>query len=114
MTSLYELMTDTVAELTAAGIRATADPQRVNVPAVLVLPPRLDLDVACGGTATCQAMAIARGPASEAAWKAIDEIVGKMYEIFAFETIEPTSYALDDTAALPAFVVTWTKAIEWP
>ena len=114
MTTLYDLMTDTVTQLTAAGIRATADPQKVNLPAVLVLPPRLDLDVACGGTATCQAMALTRGPGSEAAWKVLDEIVGKAYEVINFQVIEPTSYALDDTAALPAYAMNWTEAIEWP
>jgi len=114
VTSLYQLMVDTVAELDSVGIRATADPQKLNLPSVLVLPPRLDLDVACGGTATCQAMVIARGPASQAAWKTIDDLVGKVFEVIPFETIEPTSYAVDDTAALPAYALNWTAAIEWP
>ena len=107
-------MNDTVTDLTDAGIRATTDPRKVNVPAVLVLPPRLDLDVACGGTATCQAMAITRGPGNADAWKSLDDLVGKVAGVVDLESIEPTSYALDDTSALPAYALNWTKAIEWP
>lgn len=114
MTSLHDLMTDTVTELQQSGIRATDDPRSLNPPAVLVLPPRLDLDVSCGGTATCQAVAITRGPGNADAWKSLDDLVGRVANVVPLESIEPTSYALDNTAALPAYALNWTKAITWP
>jgi hypothetical protein len=114
MTSLLDLMTDVVAELLEAGIRATSDPRKVNVPAVLVLPASLALDVSCGGTATCRAVAITRGPANADAWKSLDDLVGRVAAVIDLELIEPTSYALDETAALPAYALNWTKAISWP
>ena len=114
MTALVDQLTLYADTLNAAGIRTTLDPRSANPPCLLLIPPTVVLDVACGGTATFLAYAITRGPANLDAWKSLDTLVQEAFSIIPVESFEPGSYALDDGTPLPAFILTWTEALTWP
>lgn len=114
MTSLLDLMLEAVDDLQVAGVRATSDPRNANPPCVLVRPPSFVADVSCGGTATLQALCITRGPGNADAWRSIDDLAGQVSKVIAIEQIEPAEFQPDNGAPLPAYLLTWTKAISWP
>jgi hypothetical protein len=101
-------------ELNAAGIRATIDPRAVNPPCVLLVPPAVVLDLNCGGTAEFTALVIVPSPANSQAWRLADRIAADASAVIPVERIEPSSYAVDDTGALPALSLSWQGAVSWP
>jgi hypothetical protein len=111
---LVDIVQAYVDALNAAGIRATMDPRNVNPPCVLLNPPSVVLDIACGGTATFTAYALTRGPGNADAWRSLDALVTDAYGVLPLESFEPSSYAVDETSALPAYLLNWTEAITWP
>lgn len=114
MTSLWKAAEEAVEELRAAGVRATMDVRNLNLPCVLIIPPAIVLDVNCGGTAKFTAYAISRGPGNADAWKSIDELLDKVAAAVDVEEVRPTQYTIDETGALPAFEVVWTRVLSWP
>lgn len=113
-TSLWKSAQDTVDALRAAGIRATMDPRNLNLPAVLVVPPAIVLDVSCGGTARFTAYAVSRAPGNADAWKSVDGLLEQVAAVVDVEEVRPTQYTTDDTGALPALEIVWTSALSWP
>lgn len=104
-----------VAELTKLGIRATYDPRKVVAPCVLLVPPTVDLNTNCGGSASWTAFALAAtGAGNSDAWTQIDTLVAKALEVLPAERVEPAEYALEDNPSnYPAYALTWTGQVEF-
>jgi hypothetical protein len=103
------------AELTAAGVPATHDVQRLAamLPAVLVGPPRLAFDVGDGATATWRLLAVASTPDALRAWEQLDALLGPVSELLPIETAEPVSFAPDPSSdPLPAYALTFTEYVD--
>jgi hypothetical protein len=114
MSTLIDLLEQTLADLDSAGVRATMDPRNLNPPGVLVVPPEFDLDVGCGGTGNFSAFVVAPGPANLDAWRALDALAAQTATAIPVERIRATFYTPDDTSRLPALELTWTRALSWP
>lgn len=113
-TSLWKAAEETVAELRAASIRCTMDVRNLNLPCILITPPSFVGDISCGGTATFTAWAISRGPGNADAWKSIDALLEQLAAVVDVEAVTTSQYTVDDTGALPALEIVWTKALSWP
>lgn len=101
--------------LSGAGIRATCDPRSVNPVCVLILPPPLTPDFMCGGTATFTALVVGPAPANLDSWTAIEDLAEQVAVLIDINQVTPSSYQADEnTPALPALQLTWTRSIEWP
>lgn len=114
MSSLVDIAAGFVADLNAAGVRATMDTRNIAPPTVLVSPPSIVLDTNCGGTATWEAFIIVPPPANADAWRKADEIAAMAAAVIPIGSMNPTSYGADDGGALPAFRITWTTVTDWP
>jgi hypothetical protein len=104
---------DICAKLQAAGIRATTDPGAVNLPAVLVVPPRRVYDVACGYTAVWNVHALAGGPTGgdRTVWDALDKLVDAIATVYPVETAQPGAYVLGPNT-IPSYLVTFTEVCD--
>lgn len=110
--SAYQRQLELAAELTAAGITATADPRGATPPCVLVAPPERDYDLACGYTARWQLWALAPGPGNADAAKLLDDIVDQVAKVLPIEHVIVAQYALSpDNPALPAHRLDFTEGI---
>lgn len=101
------------AKLTAAGIRATTDPGAINLPAVLVVPPRRVYDVACGYTAIWSLHALAGAPvgADRTTWGQLDSLVDAIAAVYPVETAQPGAYVLGPNT-IPSYLVTFSEVCE--
>lgn len=99
-------------KLRAAGIRATTDPGALNVPAVLVVPPRRVYDVGCGYTATWTVHAIAPAPTGgdRTTWAALDELVDAIAGVYPIQDATPGAYVLGPNTH-PSYLVTFTEVL---
>lgn len=105
-----------VAQLVAAGIKATLDPAQAetNRPCVLVAPPTIDWQQGtyAGPMLTWRLVALANhANASLAAFQQIDDLVDAVDAAgFDVELAEPASYALTpSTGTVPAYVIRVTE-----
>jgi hypothetical protein len=100
-------------KLRAAGVRATTDPGALNLPAVLVVPPRRVYDVACGYTAVWTVHALAGGPTGgdRTTWAQLDELVDGIAAVYPVETAQPGAYVLGPNT-IPSYLVTFTEVCE--
>jgi hypothetical protein len=98
-----------VEKLVAAGIRATTDPGALNPPAVLVVPPRRDYDVACGYTAVWNVHAIGAGPTGgdRTTWAQLDALIDAVAATFAIQVAQPGAYVLGPNTH-PSYQITFT------
>lgn len=101
------------AELTKAGVRATHDPRKVAPPCILIAPPRVVLDMNCGGTAQWTALALATVVGNSDAWQQLDRLVAKALPILPVESIDPQDYSVDDVTTYAAFALNWEGPVEW-
>jgi hypothetical protein len=101
------------AKLSAAGIRATTDPGAINLPAVLVVPPRRVYDVGCGYTAVWTLHALAGAPtgADRTTWAALDTLVDAIASIYPVETAQPGAYVLGPNT-IPSYLVTFSEVCD--
>lgn len=101
-----------VEKLTAAGIRATTDPSALNLPAVLVVPPRRVYDVTCGYTATWTLHAIAPAPTGgdRTTWAALDKLVDTIATVYPVEDATAGAYVLGPNTH-PAYLVNFSEVI---
>ena len=99
--------------LNAAGIRATTDPAALNLPAVLVPPPRRVYDLACGYTAVWTIYALAPAPTGgdHVTWAALDELVDAIAATYPVEQAQPGAYVVG-TNAVPSYTVTFSEVCE--
>lgn len=105
------------AELRAAGVNATHDPQQLagQLPAVLVQAPRLDYVGAAmaGPTASWRLLLVASTPNALDAWTQLDELLEAVEAAIPVELAEPTAYPPDPASPpLPAFALTYTETVE--
>lgn len=102
------------AQLTGAGVAATADASELhaNLPAVLIGPPRLAFDVGAGATATWRLLAVASTPVEVDAWDQLDALVSDLERLLPVEVAEPAAYAPPDHTALPAYALTYIETVE--
>lgn len=100
-------------KLKAAGVRATTDPGAVNLPAVLVVPPRRIYDVACGYSAQWNIHALAGGPTGgdRTTWAQLDALVDAIASVYPVETAQPGAYVLGPNT-IPSYLVTFTEVCE--
>lgn len=115
MGAITDRAKEIAAELTAAGVRATADSGKVRTPCVLVVPaPRWDFQLA-GKSAlvTWQLQAIAPLPADLTAASALEELVAKVAALLPIESAVPGRYkASEAETPLPAYTLTMTDEVE--
>lgn len=78
--------------LEAAGIRATNDSRNLNVPCVLIPPPRRAYDLACGYTAGWELWALVPGPGNADAFQAVDELADQVAAVLPVLRAEPRAY----------------------
>lgn len=85
-------------ELTALGIPTYTDPRVAaqDTPCVLIAPPALGRAGSTydGHSVTWRFLVLARGPASLAGWKELDDLLDRLTEHVPYETAEPGQYAL--------------------
>jgi len=110
--SSYERAVELVAELTAAGITATADPRSATPPCVLVAPPERTYDLACGYTARWQLWALVPGAGNADAHKALDGLVDDVAAVLPVERATLQSYVLSaEVPPLPAYRIEFEEGI---
>jgi hypothetical protein len=116
MTSSSGRQRTLAAELTAAGVPATADPRSATPPIVLVPPPRRRNDLACRGyTAEWELIPIVPGPGNADADAALSTMVDRLEDLLPVTDSEPTSYVLaPDNPPFPAYRVRFTEGIDRP
>ena len=114
MSDIITQLTGWQTDLTAAGLRVTLDPRNVNPPCVLLVPPRVEMDLNCGGTAEFKAFILVPPPANLDAWRLADDMAVKVGGVVDVRTLEPSSYGVDDSGLLPALEATWEGAVTWP
>lgn len=113
MSDPYERALEIVAELTAAGIPATCDTRSATPPCVLVPPPALDMNIACGATATWGLQALAVGPGNADAFKQLAELVRDVRAVLPVERADPGAYVLSpDAPAFPAYRIEFKEGID--
>lgn len=110
--SSHEAAQVIVGKLVAAGIRATTDPSALNLPAVLVVPPRRTYDVGCGYTATWTLHAIAGAPTGgdRTTWAALDHLVDTIAGVLPVEEAVAGAYVLLQNTH-PSYQVTFTEVL---
>lgn len=102
--SAYQRAVELAAELTAAGITATVDPRNLNLPCVLIPPPRRTYDVGCGYTAGWELWALVPGPGNADAFRLVDELADQVAKVLPVLRAEPRAYQLaPDAAPLVAY-----------
>lgn len=107
----YERAVALAAELTAAGVRATADPRSAHPPCVLVPPPVRRYDLNVGYSIEWRLYALAPGPGTADTYKALDGLVDAVAELVDVELAEPGSYTLPAAPEpVPAYVLTIKEA----
>ena len=111
--SSYEHALELVDKLTAAGVRAVADPRQAVLPCVLLVPPAIRFDVGCGATGEWQAFALVSGTANAEAWRVLDELIATCAGVLPLERADFVSYALSaDSPTVPAYRLTFTEGID--
>lgn len=103
------------AALNAQGVRATLDPSMATPPCVLITPPTLTFEVACGATAEWSLVALA--PAVQTAdrnsWQTLEDVaLGVTRAGLDVERADPSVYVLNGKN-FPAYLMTIREAIEW-
>lgn len=95
-----------VEKLSADGIAATFDPRNLNLPGVLITPPRREYDLACGFTAAWDLWAIVPGPANGDAFRALDALVDQIAAALPVVRATALPYTPSpDAPPLPAYRV---------
>ena len=113
MTSSSTRQRELAAQLTAAGVSATADPRSATPPVVLVPPPRRRYDVGCGYSAEWELIPLVPGPGNADADAALSATVDRLAELLPVVDAEPGSYVLSpDNAPFPAYRVHFLEGID--
>lgn len=103
---------DIVSKLEAQGIRATTDPALVAAPGVLLTPPNLVWDLACGVSATWSlvALAPAANTADHTSWASLDEMVEAIAGVVDLESADVVTYVVNGRN-YPAYLCQFTEGI---
>lgn len=116
MSPVTDYVRQILADLTAAGIRATADPRSVNPPCVLITPPIYTLDGFNTVTCDFEALALVPGPANLDAWEAVDTLATRAVRdvLRDVERMTPASYSPDNQPDYTALTLQWQASLCWP
>jgi hypothetical protein len=110
--SSYDAALAIVDKLTAAGVRATADPRSATPPCVLVPPPDRVYDIGCGYTARWRLVALVPNPGNADAHKALDALADSVAGVLPVERMNLTRYSLaSDGEPLPAITVEFDEGV---
>lgn len=101
------------AQLTAAGIKATADPRKVaaGAPIVLVSPPRLQFTGTPAPLATWRLLVVAGSTDEHVAWTQLDTLLAQLEQALPLETADPTFFGGQDSPR-PAYAATYNETVE--
>jgi hypothetical protein len=106
-----------VAELKAAGIRATADPRAVLAPCVQVGLPRLEPVVlgACAYDADWTLTVIGTATGGAESLQSLDTLLTQLLPVLgAFTQAVPITVQLTPGGdPSPAYTITWTEPLTW-
>jgi hypothetical protein len=101
------------AQLTAAGIPATADPRSATPPVVLVPPPRRKNDTNCGYTAVWELIPLVPGPGNADSDVALSTMVDALEDLLPVTDSDPGSYVLSpDNPPFPCYRVHFLGGID--
>lgn len=101
-----------VEKIAANGVAVTTDPRSATPPCVLIPPPNLRADLACGATAEWQLHALAPGPGNPDAVHALSTLIGALEDVVPWERIVLEQYALSaDNPPLPAYRIEFEEGI---
>lgn len=90
--SALERAEELVDVLAAAGITATVDSRNLNLPCVLIPPPRRTYDLGCGYTAGWELWALVPGPGNADAFRAVDDLADRVAAVLPIMRAEPRAY----------------------
>jgi hypothetical protein len=108
VTALVAACDQLVADLTAAGVRATLNRSQVNTPGAWVVPTAVEITtLGGGGTASVDVVLVVGDTGDRTALTQLDELLDKVLDLdLAFTAPVDTTYALVLTGPpLPAFRV---------
>jgi hypothetical protein len=95
-----------VAKLAAEGITATLDPRNLNLPCVLIVPPRRTFDLPCGFTAGWSLWALVPPPGNADAFRALDDLLDAIAAVLPVTAATALAYTTSpDAPPLPAYQV---------
>lgn len=108
----YVRARELVAQLEAAGFRATADVRNVNPPCVLVLPPTRERTGFCGWDVSWQLLALVPGPDNLDAWAALDVMVDDLAQLLPITAARPTGFSKTGAEpSIPAYQLEMTEVL---
>lgn len=110
MTTGYTRACEIADTITAAGVYAVTDPRNIAAPCVLVTPPEVTNDLACGWSATWRLMVLLPGGWNADAWKAADATLRTLDALFDLDRATPTTYTTG-SADYAGYEATFTEAI---
>lgn len=94
---------------------ATLDPRSATPPCVLVVPPVVNWDGNCYGSAQWQLYGIAPGPANADAWNELDRLLAIVAQALPIERSVFVAYRLTpDAPQMPAYQMTFTEGVDLP
>lgn len=114
MTNIPALLDAYVAQLEAAGIRATYDGRDANPPCVLFRPPTVTTRFGAGSwDAEITAWLMVPDTGMRTALAALSELLDSVQAAlgFAVVTARPDETTLADGSTVPVFVTTWTLRV---
>jgi len=107
-----------VAQLDAAGIRATDDPRAVLPPCALVGPPTLQPSNigGCAYDATWRIDLIGVASGGIQAFQSLDDLLENVLPLLpGYEIATPGTWLLSGGGdPLPSYTVNWMEAVPWP
>lgn len=111
MTALSRAL-ELVGQLEAKGVRATVDPAIIAPPCLLLVPPNLTFDLACGQDALwrCPALAPTMQVAESSTWEELDRITTAVNELVELQAADLVAYTINGRQ-YPAYLLTWQEGI---
>jgi hypothetical protein len=112
MGAAFDRAGELVDKLTAEGITATLDSRNLNLPCVLIVPPRRTFDLACGFTAAWTLWALVPPPGNADAFRTLDDLVDSIAAVLPVTRATALAYTPSpDAAPLPAYQVELEEGI---
>lgn len=92
--------------------RVVVDPRNAIPPCIMLTPPTLTYDTACGASHEWTLALLAPGPGNADSWKVLDALLRVAAAAFTIERARPSSVVLEASAdPLPAYLATFSEAV---